>query len=74
MKTNDDKCHLIVSTNERTEIQIGDFSIKNRNSGSEKLLGVIIDSKLNFDSHVNYLCNKAKKENCHEYYLDASQS
>ena len=29
MKTNEDKCHLIVSTNELTEIQIGDFSIKN---------------------------------------------
>ena len=38
MKTNEDKCHLILSTNELTEIQVGDFSIKN--SGSEKLLGV----------------------------------
>ena len=28
MKTNEDKCHLIVSTNEVTEIQIGGFSIK----------------------------------------------
>ena len=28
MKTNEDKCHLIVSTNELTEIQIRDFSIK----------------------------------------------
>ena len=46
MKTNEDKCHLILSTNELTEIQVGDFSIKN--SGSEKLLGVNIDSKLNF--------------------------
>ena len=54
MKTNEDKCHLIVDTNELTEIQIGDFSIKN--SASEKLLGVNIDSKLNFDCHVNHLC------------------
>ena len=30
--------NIIISTNELTEIQIGDFSIKN--SGSEKLLGV----------------------------------
>ena len=57
MKTNEDKCHLIVSTNELTEIQIGDFSINN--SANEKLLGVNIDSKLNFDCHVNHLCNKA---------------
>ena len=50
MKTNEDKCHLIVSTNELTEIQIGDFSIKN--SANEKLLGANINSKLNFDCHV----------------------
>ena len=60
MKTNEDKCHLIVSTNELTEIQIGEFSIKN--SAIEKLLGVNIDSKLNFDCHVNHLCNKANKK------------
>ena len=60
MKTNKEKCHLIVSTNELTEIQIGDFSIKN--SANEKLLGVNIDSKLNFDCHVNYLCNNANKK------------
>ena len=57
IKTNEDKCNLIVSTNELTEIQIGDFSIKN--SANEKLLGVNIDSKLNFDCNVNHLCNKA---------------
>ena len=59
MKANEDKCHLTVITNELTEIQI-DFSMKN--SGSKKLLGVNIDSKLNFDCHVNYLCNKANKK------------
>ena len=57
---NDDKYNLIVSTNELTEIQIGNFLIKN--SANEKLLGVNIDSKLNFDCHVNYLCNKANKK------------
>ena len=30
MKTNEDKCHLIVSTNGLTEIQTGYFLIKNR--------------------------------------------
>ena len=60
MKANEDKCHLIVNTNELTEIKIGDFTIKN--SASEKLLGVNIDSKLNFDCHVNHLCNKANKK------------
>ena len=56
----EDKCHLIVSTDELTEIQIGDLSIKR--SGSEKLLGVNIDSKLDFDCHVNHLCSKANKK------------
>ena len=60
MKANEDKCHLIASTNELSEIQIGDFTIKN--SASEKLLGVNIDSKLNFDCHVNHLCNKVNKK------------
>ena len=60
MKTNEDKCHLIVGTNELTEIQIGDFSVKN--SGSEKLLDVNIDSKFNFDCHVSDLCSKANKK------------
>ena len=57
MKANEDKCHLIVSTNEITGIQMGDFTIKN--SPSEQLLAVNIDSKFNFDCHVNHLCNKA---------------
>ena len=43
MKATEDKCNLIVSTNKLTEIQIGDFTIKN--SAGEKLLGVNIDSK-----------------------------
>ena len=69
MKTNREKCHLIVSTNELTEIQIEfqlktqfqlDFSVKN--SGSKNMLGVNNDSKLNFDCHVNQLCNKENKK------------
>ena len=60
MKGNEDKCYLIVSTNELTEMQIGDFTIKKSASG--KLLGVNIDRKLNLDCHVKHLCNKANKK------------
>ena len=51
---------LFVGTNELTEIQLGDFTIKK--SASEKLLVVNIDSKLNFDCHVNHLYNKENKK------------
>ena len=37
-KGNSDKCHLLASTNEKTKINIGEFSIEN--SDCEKLLGV----------------------------------
>ena len=47
-KGNPDKCHLLVSTNEKTKINIGEFSIEN--SDCEKLLGVKIDNKLTFDA------------------------
>ena len=60
MKGNTDKCHLIMSTNNATELQIGDSSIKTSNC--EKLLGVKIDYKLTFDEHVNSLCKKANSK------------
>ena len=44
MKSNGDKCHLIVSTNDTAEIQIGEYLMKS--IINEKLLGVNIDSKL----------------------------
>ena len=50
MKGNADKCHLIMSTENAPELQIGDSFIKA--SSCEKLLGVKIDYKLTFDEHV----------------------
>ena len=38
MKTNQDKCRLIISKNENVSIHIGPFEIKNTNS--EKLIGI----------------------------------
>ena len=60
MKSITDKCNLLVSTSDIAEIQIADFSGK-KNS-CEKLLNVNIDSKFNFDSHVNHLCSKTSKK------------
>ena len=60
MKRNTDKCHLIVSTDEPIEIQVGESLIKN--STCEKLSGVKIDNRLNFDTHVKGLCKKANNK------------
>ena len=50
MKTNADKCNLLVSFDESSTAKIEDFSIKNSNE--EKLLGVTFDSKLSFENHL----------------------
>ena len=60
MKGNTDKFHLIMSTENAPELQIGDLLIKTRSS--EKLLGVKIDYKLTFDEHVKSLCKKANNK------------
>ena len=56
-KGNPDKCYLLVSTNEKPKINIGEFSIEN--SDCEKVLRVKIDNKLTFDCHVSDMYKKA---------------
>ena len=53
IKTNQDKCHLIVSKNENMLMHIGPVKIKNTNC--EKLLGIRVDSRLNFNEHLRAL-------------------
>ena len=60
MKANSDKCHLLVSSDERCTAKIEDFSIKN--STEEKLLGVKFDSDLSFETHITSLCKKASQK------------
>ena len=59
MKSNADKCHLLVSSNESCTDKVEVFSIKN--STEEKLLGVKFDSNLSFGNHVTSLCKKASQ-------------
>ena len=59
-KGNPDKCHLLVSANEKTKINLGEFSIEN--SDCEKLLEVKIVNKLTFDCHVSDMCKKANRK------------
>ena len=57
MKANHDKCHLIVSKNENISMHINPFEIKNTNC--EKLLGIKVDSRLNFNEHLDGMFKKA---------------
>ena len=57
LKGNTNKCHLIVSSDNPTEIQVLESLIKN--TTYEKLLGIKIDNKLTFDEHISGLCKKA---------------
>ena len=47
LKSNADKCHLFVSTNDRVSMNVDGFKIDK--SDTEKLLGVKFDKKLTFD-------------------------
>ena len=50
MKGNTDKCHLLLSKDESSEIHIGDSIIESRTC--EKLLGIKIHSKFRFNDHI----------------------
>ena len=60
MKPNADKCHLLLSENTKHVACINHIQIENNTS--EKLLGVITDSDLKFDLHVNNLCKKGTQK------------
>ena len=47
LKSNAEKFHLLVSTNDRVSMNVGGFKIDK--SDTEKLLGVRFDKKLNFE-------------------------
>ena len=56
MKANKDKCHLVISNNQNVSMKIDDIELEN--TSSEKLLGIIIDSKLNFKEHLEGIIKK----------------
>ena len=57
MKSNADKCHVFVSTNNRVSINVDGFKIDQ--SDTKKLLDVKFDKKLTFDDHISDICRKA---------------
>ena len=46
-----------LSTDKQVQVNIGTAQIEN--TQNEKLLGIIIDSKLSFDKHIQQICSKA---------------
>ena len=60
MKSNDDKCHLIVANHNNLSVNLGNEIIKG--SSSVELLGVTIDSELKLTEHVSYLCKKGSQK------------
>ena len=60
MKGNTEKCHLIMSTDQSVNFQLGGSLIER--SDCEKMLGVKINYKLNFDKHVKTLWSKANNK------------
>ena len=62
MKLNEEKSHLLIfgAKNDGMTLNIGASQISE--SESEKLLGVTLDSKLDFNVHVNQVCMKASQK------------
>ena len=60
MKANKNKCHLTVSSNEHVSMKLDNIEIENSNC--ERLLGVKIDSKLNFKEHLDGIIKKASRK------------
>ena len=59
---NTDKCRYIVIGDDDTNRKIILNNNEIASSNEEKLLGILLDSKLNFDSHIKSLCKKAGQE------------
>ena len=56
LKANTDDCHLILSTNEPFSSNIDNAVIKNSNI--KKLLGINLNNRLGFDTHVANICSR----------------
>ena len=60
MKANISKCHLLANKKDEVIINLGETEIKN--SEYEKLLGIKVDTKLNFNEHLNDIISKASQK------------
>ena len=59
-KTNPDKCHLLISTDENVALKIKNETITS--SSNQKLIGILFNNTFDFDEHVTALCRKASQK------------
>ena len=59
---NEDKSHLLVFGNKDDDATVNISGSFIEESEEEKLLGVTLDKKLKFKTHVNNLCKKASQK------------
>ena len=62
MVLNAGKCHFMCLGNNTENETFSFHNILMENSKEQKNLGVTIDNKLNFKSHINELCKKASQK------------
>ena len=60
MKANPGKCHLLLSTKSPEVVSIDGIQITS--STAETLLGITIDSELNFENYLSAICNKVSRK------------
>ena len=60
MKSNNDKCHLLVTTEKSVSIIIDGSNVTNKKE--PKLLGIKFDLSLSFEGHITNLCKKASQK------------
>ena len=60
LKPNDDKCHLLVTTEKSLSINIDVSNVKNKKE--QKLLGIKFDSSLSFEGRITNLYKKASQK------------
>ena len=60
LKSNANKCHLLVSINDRVSMNVDGFKIDK--SDTEKLLGVKFDKKKIFDDQISPICKKSGRK------------
>ena len=60
MKANPGKCHPLLSTKSPEVVSIDGIQITS--STAETLLGITIDSELNFQNHLSAICNKVSRK------------